>query len=340
MGVDNLELKKNLLEWYQLHKRKLPWRGEADPYKILLSEVLLQQTRVEQAIPYYQRFLQQFPTLAALAQADQEDVLKAWQGCGYYARARNLHKLAQRVITLDKHLPQSSGELRALPGIGPYTAAAVASIAFGEPIAAVDGNVRRVLSRLYAWENPAPKEVQEAADTLMAELVYWGGDVNTHGGSLPGDWNQALMELGATVCTPQNPSCGACPVARFCLGKHHPERYPAAKARPRKSLEVVALVLQGPSGIHLELRQGPVLGGLWGFPMEEGPGALERLLARFGLGKADPVGVVRHDFTHRKLNIQVYKASWGAKEDPEQRPLSRLDRKILKLVETESLRLS
>lgn len=337
--MDSLELKKNLLEWYQLHKRKLPWRGEADPYKILLSEVLLQQTRVEQAIPYYQRFLHQFPTLAALAQADQEDVLKAWQGCGYYARARNLHKLAKQVVALGQPLPQSSGELRALPGIGPYTAAAVASIAFGEPVAAVDGNVRRVLSRLYAWENPTPQQVQEAADTLMAELVYWGGEVNTPDGSLPGDWNQALMELGATVCTPHNPSCGACPVAPYCLGKSHPERYPAARARPQKSLEVVALVLQGPSGTYLELRQGRVLGGLWGVPMEEGPGALERLLARFRLEKAEPVGTVRHDFTHRKLNIQVYKAPYEAQENPEHRPLSRLDRKILKLVETESLRL-
>ncbi|MCX7782279.1 MAG: A/G-specific adenine glycosylase [Meiothermus sp.] len=333
------DLHSALLTWYQLHKRRLPWRGEPDPYKVLLSEVLLQQTRVEQAIPYYQRFLQQFPTLAALAQADQEDVLKAWQGCGYYARARNLHKLAQRVVSLGKHLPQSSAELRALPGIGPYTAAAVASIAFSEPVAAVDGNVRRVLSRFYAWENPTPKQVQEAADTLMAELVYWGGDVNTPDGSLPGDWNQALMELGATVCTPQNPGCGGCPVAQFCQGKTQPERYPAPQRRSQKGLEVVALVLQGPSGIHLELRQGRVLGGLWGVPMEEGAGALERLLARFGLEKAEPVGTVRHDFTHRKLHIRVYQAPWEAKENPAHRPLSRLDRKILKLVETESQRL-
>lgn len=325
-------LHNTLLTWYQLHKRKLPWRGEPDPYKILLSEVLLQQTRVEQAIPYYQRFLQQFPTLKDLARADQETVLKAWQGCGYYARARNLHKLAQRVVSLSKHLPKSSGELRALPGIGPYTAAAVASIAFGEPVAAVDGNVRRVLSRFYAWENPTPQQVQEAADTLMAELVYWGGDVNTPDGSLPGDWNQALMELGATICTPQNPSCGGCPVAPFCQGKNHPERYPAAKVRRQKSLELVALVLQGSSGIHLELRQGRVLGGLWGVPMEEGQGALERLLARFGLDSAEPVGTLRHDFTHRKLYIRVYKARWEARENPEHRPLSRLDRKILELI--------
>ncbi|MDW8425193.1 MAG: A/G-specific adenine glycosylase [Meiothermus sp.] len=321
------DLHRLLLTWYRRHQRKLPWRGEADPYRILLSEVLLQQTQVEQAIPYYRRFLQQFPTLAALAQADLEAVLRAWQGCGYYARARHLHRLAQQVTAL----PRSYAELRALPGIGPYTAAAVASIAFGEPVAAVDGNVRRVLSRLYAWENPTPKALQAAADALMAGLLG--------SGARPGDWNQALMELGATVCTPQNPGCGGCPLAGFCRGKAHPERYPAPRRRQQKNLEVAALVLQGPGGIFLEQRRGRVLGGLWGVPMEEGPGALERLLARFGLETAEPVGTLRHDFTHRKLNIRVYRAPWAAQENPAHRPLSRLDRKILELVEAKSQRL-
>ncbi|MCX8088940.1 MAG: A/G-specific adenine glycosylase [Meiothermus ruber] len=319
------DLHSALLIWYQRHQRKLPWRGEPDPYKVLLSEVLLQQTRVEQAIPYYHRFLQCFPTLEALAQAEQEAVLEVWQGCGYYTRARNLHRLAQQVVAAGGVLPQSARGLRALPGIGSYTAAAVASIAFGEPVAAVDGNVRRVLSRLFAWENPTPKQVQETADTLLSALAQ---QTNAY----PGDWNQALMELGATVCTPQNPGCGGCPVAAFCQGKASPERYPAARVRRQKSLELAALVLQGPQGVHLEQRQGPVLGGLWGVPMEEEPGALERLLARFGLDSAEPVGSVRHDFTHRKLLIRVYKACWEATENPERRPLSRLDRKILELV--------
>ncbi len=320
-----MSLHSALLTWYQGHKRDLPWRGVSDAYRVLLSEVLLQQTRVEQAIPYYRRFLQQFPTLEALARAEQEAVLKAWQGCGYYARARNLHRLAQQVAAAGGTLPRSAKGLQALPGIGPYTAAAVASIAFAEPVAAVDGNVRRVLSRLYAWENPTPKQVQEAADTLLSRLAL---QEEAH----PGDWNQALMELGATICTPQNPRCGACPIAAFCLGKASPERYPAPRERKQRRLELAALVLQGPGGVHLELRQGTVLGGLWGVPMEEGWGALERLLARFGLDSAEPVGSVRHDFTHRKLYIRVYKARWEASENPEQRPLSRLDRKILELV--------
>lgn len=179
-------LHSTLLSWYQRQQRRLPWRGESDPYKILLSEMLLQQTRVEQAISYYQRFLQRFPTLEVLARAQEEEVLKAWQGCGYYARARNLHKLAKRVVAQGGQLPRSSGELWALPGVGSYTAAAVASIAFAEPVAAVDGNIRRVLSRLYAWENPTPKQVQEAADALMVALPL---QADAH----PGDWNQALM---------------------------------------------------------------------------------------------------------------------------------------------------
>ena len=317
-------LHSTLLSWYQRQQRRLPWRGESDPYKILLSEMLLQQTRVEQAISYYQRFLQRFPTLEVLARAQEEEVLKAWQGCGYYARARNLHKLAKRVVAQGGELPRSSGELWALPGVGSYTAAAVASIAFAEPVAAVDGNIRRVLSRLYAWENPTPKQVQEAADALMVALPL---QADAH----PGDWNQALMELGATICTPHQPGCRGCPVAAFCHGKNHPKRYPAPKKRKQTHLELVALVLQGPAGVYLELRQGPLLGGLWGVPLEEGSGALQRLLARFGLDSAEPIGSVRHSFTHRKLHIRVYRALWTIGENPMSRPLSRLDQKILAL---------
>ncbi|MBI5811206.1 MAG: hypothetical protein HZB27_00815 [Meiothermus silvanus] len=175
-------MQRALLDWYQEKRRELPWRGESDPYRILLSEVLLQQTRVNQAIPYYRRFLERFPTLAALAKAPLEEVLRVWQGAGYYARARNLHRLSQQAPTLVLRHEQ----LLRLPGLGPYTAAAVASIAFGEPVAAVDGNVRRVLSRFFAWENPTSRQIQEKADQLLQREA-------------PGDWNQALMELGATV---------------------------------------------------------------------------------------------------------------------------------------------
>lgn len=307
------ELRGALLGWYRTHARDLPWRGEADSYRILLSEVLLQQTRVDQAIPYFHRFLQNFPTLRALGQADLESVLKVWQGVGYYARARNLHKLAQT----NPELPRTYAELLRLPGIGPYTAAAVASIAFGEGVAAVDGNVRRVVARLEAKSNPTPIEVQNKADQLLAP-------------DAPGDWNQAMMELGATVCLPKRPRCPDCPINAFCQGKAQPHLFPSPKARKQTSVEVVALLLVGEGGVHLEPRAGSVLGGLWGVPMEEGEEALERLQARFGV-EAHYLGEIRHAFTHRRLRVRVYRASWAAEEKPSERPLSRLDQKILAL---------
>ena len=304
----------SLLNWYSAHQRSLPWRGENDPYKILLSEVLLQQTRVDQAIPYYHRFLKAFPTLSALGQADLEAVLKAWEGCGYYARARNLLKLAQQV----KELPRSYKELLELPGIGSYTAAAVASIAFGEPVAAVDGNVRRVIARLEALENPTVKEIQAKADALLAH-------------NQPSHWNQAMMELGATICSPKSPKCTQCPLSAHCMGKFSPEQFPMPKQRKQKAVAMVALILQGANGVHLEPRQGRILGGLWGVPMDEGQGALQRLESRFAV-HGEWIGTVAHEFTHRKLTVQVYKATWEGRVEPLERPLSRLDQKILALV--------
>ncbi|MDX2007299.1 MAG: A/G-specific adenine glycosylase [Meiothermus sp.] len=307
------ELRGALLGWYRAHARDLPWRGDANPYRVLLSEVLLQQTRVDQAIPYYHRFLQNFPTLEALGRADLESVLKVWQGVGYYARARNLHKLAQTT----PELPHTYAELLRLPGIGPYTAAAVASIVFGESVAAVDGNVRRVVARLEAKSNPTPSEVQSKADQLLAP-------------DAPGDWNQAMMELGATVCVPKRPRCPDCPINAWCQGKAQPHLFPSPKARKQTSVEAVALVLVGEGGVHLEPRVGSVLGGLWGVPMEEGEGALERLQARFGV-EARYLGEILHAFTHRRLRVRVYQAPWAAAEIPAERPLSRLDQKILAL---------
>jgi A/G-specific adenine glycosylase len=202
-----------LLAWYRKHARPLPWRGEKDPYRILVSEVLLQQTQVRQAIPYYRRFLQRFPTLKALGEAPLEEVLRAWQGAGYYRRAVHLHRLAQRV----EALPQSFAQLKGLPGLGPYTAAAVASMAFGERVAAVDGNVRRVLARLFALEGASPKALQGLAQSLMPEEAH------------PGEWNQALMELGATVCLPRKPSAGLAPWPPAAGGRRPRSATPSRK---------------------------------------------------------------------------------------------------------------
>lgn len=311
--------RRRLRGWYERHARDLPWRRTADPYAILVAEVLLQQTRVDQALGYYERFLAAFPDFAALDLASEEEVLRVWAGAGYYRRARNLHELA-RVVSADG-LPRTAAGLEGLPGIGPYTAAAVASIAFGEPIAAVDGNVRRVLARLWAEERPRAKWLRE-----MAHLLLDPGD--------PGRWNQALMELGSTLCTPKGPRCASCPIAEFCAGKTDAERYPLPRARSQREVRAVALVLRGENGFSLERRDGGALGGLWGFPLAEGEGALRNLLDRYRVPDARRIGTVRHAFTHKRLTIAVYAADWeGPVENPSSRPLSVLDQKILKLAE-------
>ncbi|MFN3346921.1 MAG: NUDIX domain-containing protein, partial [Candidatus Bipolaricaulaceae bacterium] len=215
----------------------------------------------------------------------------------------------------------SSYGLLSLPGIGPYTAAAVASIAFGEPVAVVDGNVRRVLARLFAVERPSARWLRETAQNLLDPRD-------------PGMWNQALMELGALVCTPKSPGCGGCPVAAFCQGRAEARRYPAKEKRRPQEVEAVALVLRGRRGYLLERRDGQALAGLWGFPLAEGENALEKLLSRYGVARADYLGTVVHTFTHKKLTVHVYGAAWnGESMDPSTCPISVLDQKILSLAE-------
>lgn len=200
---------KYLLKWYWAHRRILPWRNTNDPYKIWLSEIILQQTRVAQGLDYYHRFVLQFPKLELLAEAPLADVLKLWQGLGYYSRARNMHRAAQYIYNdLQGEFPRSFAALLKLPGVGPYTAAAVASIAYNEAVAAVDGNVIRVLARLFNIEQPVDStpvrnEIQKLAQQLISERFS-------------GDFNQAVMELGAMVCTPRNPSCSDCPLLSLC----------------------------------------------------------------------------------------------------------------------------
>ena len=272
---------------------------------------------MNEALAFYDCFLRAFNNPAALAEASEEEVLRIWAGAGYYRRARNLHRLAKEVV--EKGFPKTYAGLLKLPGIGPYTAAAVASMAFGKPAAVVDGNVRRVLARLFAVENPQNRWLQETAQALLEPAD-------------PGTWNQALMELGSLLCTPKDPGCGQCPVARFCAGRTDPERYPAPQKRTQRAVEAVVLVLWDKNGVFLERREGGLLGGLWGVPLAEGPKVLQKLLSRFGLDRAEYVRQVRHAFTHKRLSVDVYTAFWeGNGEDPRSRPLSVLDRKILRL---------
>jgi len=259
---DPTRLRELLLEHYDEHRRDLPWRESREPYRVWVSEIMLQQTRVETAIPYYRRWMERFPTVEALADGDEEAVLKAWEGLGYYSRARNLRRSALIVKErLGGVLPSDSRSLRTLPGIGEYSAGAIASIAYGEVVPAVDGNVRRVLSRLFDLEDPTDAMLRTRAGELVDP-------------DRPGDWNQALMDLGATVCTVRSPRCPVCPLTEQCraLAEGTQELRPASKRRPLvRTASYVVLVVVDSAGELLMVRRPPdgLLGGLWEFPAVE-----------------------------------------------------------------------
>ncbi len=317
------ELQNALLSWYDAEARPLPWRDkDVSAWDILLAEVILQQTQMDTGLPYWNRIRDAYPTPATLAADSEENLLKLWQGCGYYARARNLYKLACKVNT--KPLPSTKEELINLPGIGPYTASAVASIAFGEKVACVDGNVRRVLSRLRA-EHLSDNELQCIAEELLSE-------------HRPGDWNQAMMELGALICTPSNPKCESCPLVSKCLAAatESPTEWPSKRKTVQKKVKATAIIIQGKSGLLLKVREGRTLGGLWGLPYFEGKDSATILLESLQIAREDvlEIGHIRHDFTHKQIEITVLMT--GAKTEhelinPDSVPLATLDRKIIAL---------
>jgi A/G-specific adenine glycosylase len=309
----NIELKRELLAWYAAADarvaRDLPWRRTSDPYAIWVSETMLQQTRAATAIPYWERFLRELPTVHSLAEAPEERVLALWSGLGYYRRARMLHAAAKRLVSAHEgRLPRDAEALRALEGIGDYTAGAVASIAFKQRVAAVDGNVGRVLARVLAIEDaldgPQGKaRVRAAAETLAAIDV---GD--------PGDWTQALMELGALVCTPKQPRCRECPVrgrcAAFARGIAADLPRKGGKATP-KVVQLVAVVLTSGRGekgsVLLARRRADALfGGLWEPPLapRSRAGALAACLG-VRLGALAKAGDVIHVLSHRRMHVRV-----------------------------------
>ena len=306
-------LRRDLLSWYDHHRRDLPWRDQPDPYRVWVSEVMLQQTQVTTVVPYYERFLQRFPALAALAAASLDDVLKAWEGLGYYARARNLHAAARLLVAdYEGQLPDSYTELRQLPGFGDYTAGALASIAFGERVPAVDGNVKRVLARLFAVQD----DVTRSATTrrlraIAADLVP---------PDRPGEFNQALMELGATLCTPTSPRCLLCPLNAGCdgLAQGIHESLPVrAPRRERPHYDVTAAVIHHDDGRLLiaQRKTEAMLGGLWEFPGgkcqpgETLPDCLRREI-REELGLEIEVGrhltTIEHGYTHFRISLHVF----------------------------------
>ncbi len=299
--------------WYQKEGRlDLPWRTTNDPYHIYLSEVMLQQTQVKTVLErFYFPFLKKFPTLKALGDAPLDDVLKMWEGLGYYNRAKNLHKTA----TLIKTLPREIDALIALPGIGKNTAHAVAAFAYKQPLPIMEANVKRILCRLFRLTTPSDKQLWEKAYSL----------VDTQN---PFDYNQAMMDIGATLCTVKHPNCQHCPLSNICQGKEEAERYPTKKKRAVPTRETHILVSVYNDRLSLTQRKGKFLHGLWGFESVEVP-----------LCASEYIGEVSHAYTHFKLKCKVYVYYEADKEqehyfsiaDIQKLAISKVDEKIIKL---------
>ncbi|MGB3495031.1 MAG: A/G-specific adenine glycosylase [Elainellaceae cyanobacterium] len=305
------ELRRSLLQWYQQQGRSLPWRETRDPYKIWVSEIMLQQTQVKTVIPYYQRWVEQFPTVEALAQAEQQTVLKAWQGLGYYARARNLHRAAQMLVNQTGGVfPTTLDEAIALPGVGRTTAGGILSAAFNQPTAILDGNVKRVLARLIALSQP-PNRAQARLWKLSEQLL------DRHHAR---DFNQALMDLGATVCTPKAPQCEACPwMARCCAYANHLQyQIPMTESRselPHKHIGV-AVIWNSDGMILIDRRkQEGLLGGLWEFPggKIEPNESVEQCIRReireeldIDVAVGDRLITLEHTYSHFRVTLNVH----------------------------------
>lgn len=304
--------RRALLSWYRRNARDLPWRRTRDPYRIWLSEVLLQQTRVETARPYYERMVRRFPTVEALAAARLDDVLKLWAGLGYYARARNLHKAARVVVREHgAEFPRTAEHLQRLPGVGRYTAGAIASIAFGGRVAAVDGNLNRVLARLFGIKTPIDRTQTQRRLWALAEELLPARN--------PGQFNQALMELGAHVCLPKRPACQACPVGKWCVANARGWQQRLPRQGPKKAVPrmVVVAAAVKRNGRYLLVRRPPrgLLAGLWKLPeaeLRDGEPAADvvrrhlRELCGLDVSVGALLGTVRHAFSHRLLELRVY----------------------------------
>jgi A/G-specific adenine glycosylase len=346
------QIRDSLLEWYGLEKRDLPWRDNPSPYMIWISEVMLQQTRVAVVIPYYRRFIEKFKDVNELANASLDDVLKVWENLGYYGRARNLHKAAKIAVqAYNGNIPRHKDTLMSLPGIGAYMAGAILSMAFNERIPAVDGNVRRVISRLFALDDPLDKrEGQKRVEALAAALVP---------DDRPGEFNQAMMDLGARICFPKNPLCPECPVALSCrariMGREH-ELPVIGKKKSVPVREADAVVIKDSQGRYL-MRQRSAegfLGGLWSWPQYDTDTAdesKERLLKEIetDLGlkvqSEGRLGIVKHQYSHFKLVLNVYtfhllstrkskrnKGCWVDEKELTGLALSKADRRVWELV--------
>ncbi|MFH0910522.1 MAG: A/G-specific adenine glycosylase [Planctomycetota bacterium] len=314
-GAKRPAIQRNLLEWFRQNARDLPFRMTKDPYRIWLAEVLLQQTRMESGVRYYNRFLKALPNVRALAGAGEARVLKLWEGLGYYHRARNLHQAAKRIVSeYDGVFPRTAKAWARLPGVGPYTAGAVSSIVFGEPVPALDGNGKRVLARLFCVRQPIDKaSTNHALWALAGWLVP---------GEYPGDFNQSLMELGAQVCVPLHPRCEQCPLKRQCEARLHGEERAIPQRTRKKSVPhrtvAAAAILQKDRYLMGRRRGGGMLPGLWEFPGgtvkpgESRSQALERIMRhttglRIHVGRK--IASIQHAYSHFRITLCLYECS-------------------------------
>ncbi|MGJ7918936.1 A/G-specific adenine glycosylase [Neobacillus sp. LXY-4] len=329
---DQIAFQADLINWFEVEQRQLPWRENQDPYRIWVSEIMLQQTRVDTVIPYYNRFIKQFPTIKTLAEADEEKVLKAWEGLGYYSRVRNLHAAVKEVHEhYGGQVPNSPKEIASLKGVGPYTAGAILSIAFGLPEPAVDGNVMRVLSRiLLITEDIAKPSVRKIFEQAVRTIISYEN---------PSYFNQALMELGALICTPTSPSCLLCPVRDHChaFSEGVQDQLPVKTKKKRERLvSIVSAVLSNHEGkllIHKRPKEG-LLANLWEFPnvethltfKNEKQHLMKSLQEKFMVEAVigDYLGQIDHVFSHLEWNIHVYKGNMTTEveESPELRLVS------------------
>ncbi len=302
-----------LLKWYDLAKREMPWRKTRDPYLIWISEIMLQQTQVKTVIPYFKRWVREFPTIQSLAKASESKVLKLWEGLGYYSRARNLRKSAQLVVDqFSGKVPDTVKDIMVLPGVGRYTAGAILSIAYEKKVPVLDGNVKRILSRLFRLrENgvstPSQRLLWKVAEEILPEKRI-------------GDFNQALMELGATVCLPSKPSCLFCPLQTYCQAKINSEQhlYPPAKPKaPSKKIEVSAGVIWRGGKIYIQQRlKDGLMADLWEFPggkIESGESPEEcltrEILEELGVEVQiqDKLMTIKHSYTQFRVTLHVYR---------------------------------
>ena len=348
-------LSSKLLDWYHANKRTLPWRGHPSAYAVWVSEIMLQQTRVETVIPYFEKWMRLFPTVQALANASEQDVLNAWEGLGYYSRARNLHKAAK--IVADQYqgeIPRDLDDLQKLPGIGRYTLGAIASMAFNMDTSALDGNIKRVYARIF--------DIEEPVDSPAGEKILWElADKNLPKGHA-GDYNQALMDLGAGICVPRNPRCLICPVMKLCAARQNGTQDQRPVKSPRKRVphyvHAAGVVIKRGRVLLAQRPSEGLLGGMWEFPngRVDGdpaaglPKALKmgynlRLRVKRGqtYGSKEAPGIVEHGYSHFSVTVHVFPCElisvpretnlkWVSLNKLDEYPMGKIDRQIAKMI--------